>query len=85
MRLLGLCADLAPEAISQILAAGADDYLLKPVDPLQFRTRVKTALHLKHAQEQNDAATPEPAVERAAPPPPRFKRLLRPLGWLFGA
>jgi putative two-component system response regulator len=33
--------------IRQLLAAGADDYLPKPIEPVQLRAHVKTALRLK--------------------------------------
>jgi serine/threonine protein kinase len=67
--------DAAAERVSQLLAAGADDCLAKPIDPDQLRSRVKTALKLKEAENQMAAAlaTPPPPVPIPAPPPPAAK------------
>jgi response regulator RpfG family c-di-GMP phosphodiesterase len=39
--------------LAQLLLAGADDYLTKPVGPVQLQTRVKAALRLKEAQDRS--------------------------------
>ena len=85
--ILMLSSNATPETATRLLTAGADDHVSKPVDPQQFRDRVKTALQLKQRQAQAVAA-PEPP--RPPEPKPRargrrFGKLLRPLGWLFGA
>jgi DNA-binding response OmpR family regulator len=91
-KLVAVCATVTPEAISNVLAAGADDYLTKPVDQDQLQMRVKTALHLKQAQDQASLAAAAAAARAAgqngdAP----GKRQRRSGGWkrslarLFGA
>jgi response regulator RpfG family c-di-GMP phosphodiesterase len=40
--------------LTQMLAAGADDYLTKPFTAVQLLARVKSALRLKVAQDRND-------------------------------
>jgi response regulator RpfG family c-di-GMP phosphodiesterase/serine/threonine protein kinase len=44
------CAD----ELAKTLAAGADDYLTKPLSLVQFRSRVRAALQLKMAQDRSD-------------------------------
>jgi serine/threonine-protein kinase len=91
LKIVMLCGTVTPEAISQVLAGGADDYLTKPVDPIQLRMRVKTALHLRQTQIQADveAAAVAGKVSTVPAEVPGRRRtlggLLRPLGWLFGA
>jgi serine/threonine protein kinase/AmiR/NasT family two-component response regulator len=93
-KIVVLCATVTPEAISQVLTAGADDYLTKPVDPDQLRMRVKTALHLKQAQDQARVVVAAAAAGVGGPgsngnePGGRQRRSggwKRPLAWLFGA
>jgi response regulator RpfG family c-di-GMP phosphodiesterase len=43
----------APE-LAQVMASGADDYLVKPFNTAELRARVKAALRLKDAQDQAD-------------------------------
>lgn len=51
-----LCSDLAQgRQMAELLAAGADDFLTKPIDVAQLTARVKAALRLKEAQERTDA------------------------------
>jgi CheY-like chemotaxis protein len=87
LKILALCATAAPEPISQVLSAGADDYLTKPLDPTQLRMRVKTALHLRQSQMKVPAVPAEPvAVSAGADPSHRGnRRWWRPLARLFGA
>ena len=40
--------------LSRLLAAGADDFLVKPFSVVQLRSRVKAMLRLKDAQERTD-------------------------------
>ncbi len=44
----------SPNEMAQLMAAGADDYLTKPLSIMQLRTRVKAALRLKDAQDGSD-------------------------------
>lgn len=44
----------SPNEMAQLMAAGADDYLTKPLSIMQLRTRVKAALRLKDAQDRSD-------------------------------
>ncbi|MBV9125305.1 MAG: protein kinase [Planctomycetes bacterium] len=45
---------VSSDEMAQILLAGADDYLTKPISLVQLRARVKAALRLKEAQERSD-------------------------------
>jgi DNA-binding response OmpR family regulator len=53
-------------AVKQILAAGADDYLAKPLDPDQLAARLRTARELKEAQDQADRQVRQLAAEKEA-------------------
>lgn len=44
----------SPNEMAQLMAAGADDYLTKPLSIMQLRARAKAALRLKDAQDQSD-------------------------------
>jgi DNA-binding response OmpR family regulator len=44
----------SPNEMAQLMAAGADDYLTKPLSIMQLRTRVKAAMRLKDAQDRSD-------------------------------
>lgn len=44
----------SPNEMAQLMAAGADDYLTKPLSIMQVRTRAKAALRLKDAQDRSD-------------------------------
>jgi serine/threonine protein kinase len=91
LKIIMLCARVSPDAISQVLTAGADDYLTKPVDALQLRTRVTTALHLQQVQLRAEArAVPGAAADEAEAAKRSTRRRglggwLRPLVRLFGA
>jgi CheY-like chemotaxis protein/RIO-like serine/threonine protein kinase len=77
----------AQNAVKQVLAAGADDYIIKPLDSDQLQARVKTAAQLKEAQVRADRLARQLAAERAAPPPvekPVEKPKKGLLGRLFG-
>jgi CheY-like chemotaxis protein len=58
-----------PNAVKQVLAAGADDYLVKPLDADQLQARLKTACQLKEAQDRADGLARELAAKLAPPPP----------------
>jgi response regulator RpfG family c-di-GMP phosphodiesterase len=45
------------DEMAQIMLAGADDYLSKPLSITQLRARVKAALRLKEAQDRSDLMT----------------------------
>ena len=44
MRILILTADASPDGKTSVLATGADDYLVKPVDPALLARRVRALL-----------------------------------------
>ncbi len=45
---------VSPDEMPRLLAAGADDYLPKPVSPLQLQSRIKILLRLKTAQDRGE-------------------------------
>ncbi|HTZ35368.1 MAG TPA: ATP-binding protein [Stellaceae bacterium] len=62
------------DAIRRALAAGAADYLLSPIDPVEFRLRVRNLLRLRryeHSARESEAAREPPSLPRA------HERLLR--------
>jgi DNA-binding response OmpR family regulator len=78
------------KAVKQILAAGADDYVFKPLDPDQLQARVKTSCQLKEAQDRAERLALQLAAAKAATPPPvepapaAKTGLFSKLGGLFG-
>jgi serine/threonine protein kinase/CheY-like chemotaxis protein len=72
----------ATSNIPPLLAAGVDDYLIKPIDTVLLKSRVKTALLLKESQDAHPQRPPAPApalapVEVVPEVPPTFwQRLL---------
>jgi response regulator RpfG family c-di-GMP phosphodiesterase len=54
-----------PDDLSQLLLAGADDYLTKPFSLVQLLGRVHTALRLKDAQDRSDQLNADLAVVNA--------------------
>jgi CheY-like chemotaxis protein len=58
-----------PNAVKQILAAGADDYLVKPLDADQLQARLRAARQLKEAQDRAEGLARELAAKLAPPPP----------------
>lgn len=44
----------SPNEMAQLMAAGADDYLTKPLSIMQLRARAKAVLRLKDAQDRSD-------------------------------
>jgi CheY-like chemotaxis protein len=87
-RVLVVNDDVSPEAVTRFREAGADECLLRPVDRAELRARVQAALERKHAA---DVAAATPVPDPVGPAvagtvqPRRLGKLLRPLGWLFGA
>jgi response regulator RpfG family c-di-GMP phosphodiesterase len=51
--------------LSRLLAAGADDFLVKPFSVVQLRSRVKAMLRLKDAQERTDTLARQLAASNA--------------------
>jgi putative two-component system response regulator len=85
-KIIVLCDSVEPKAIGGVLTAGADDYLTKPLDPIQLGMRVKAALHLQQSQDQAVpvlAAADTQVSEAAVPERPPIG-WWRPLSWLFG-
>jgi response regulator RpfG family c-di-GMP phosphodiesterase len=54
LRIIMVSGRASGDEMSQMLAAGADDYLTKPLSLIQLRSRVKAALRLKDAQDRSD-------------------------------
>jgi DNA-binding response OmpR family regulator len=54
-------------AVKQILAAGADDYVTKPLDADQLQARLCTARELKNAQDRADRLARQLAAQKAMP------------------
>jgi len=52
VKIIVLSGTASPDEMSQILQAGADDYLAKPFSVAQLEGRVKAVLRLKDAQDQ---------------------------------
>jgi len=52
--------------IGPLLAAGADDYLIKPLDAERLRSRVKSALQFKVVQDALQPQPPQPAASSGA-------------------
>ena len=55
-------------SVKQVLAAGADDYVTKPLDIDQLQARLRTARDLKEAQDRADHLFRQLAAEKAAGP-----------------
>jgi response regulator RpfG family c-di-GMP phosphodiesterase len=51
--------------LSRLLAAGADDFLIKPFSVVQLRSRVKAMLRLKDAQDRSDLLSRQLAASNA--------------------
>ena len=51
--------------LSRLLAAGADDFLVKPFSVVQLRSRVKAVLRLKDAQDRSDHLSGQLAASNA--------------------
>jgi serine/threonine protein kinase/CheY-like chemotaxis protein len=56
-------------AVKQILAAGADDYVTKPLDADQLQARLCTARELKNAQDRADRLARQLAAQKAMSAP----------------
>jgi response regulator RpfG family c-di-GMP phosphodiesterase len=54
LKVILISAHGALDDVKEVLAAGADDYLMKPFSPTQLVARVKAALRLKDAQDRTD-------------------------------
>ncbi|MCU0705990.1 MAG: response regulator, partial [Fimbriiglobus sp.] len=57
MKVLVVSGACEADVLSEVLEAGADDFLTKPVSPAQLRARVGAALRLKQAQDRADRLT----------------------------
>jgi CheY-like chemotaxis protein len=55
-----------PNAVKQLLSAGVDDYVTKPLDADQLAARIKTASQLYQAQARADRLARQLASEKAA-------------------
>jgi response regulator RpfG family c-di-GMP phosphodiesterase len=54
LKVLMLSGQASPDSMAEMLSAGADDYLSKPLSMVQLLERVKAALRLKEAQDRAD-------------------------------
>ena len=54
LKIVMMSAAVSSDDLSQLLAAGADDYLTKPLSIVQLQARARAALRLKAAQERGD-------------------------------
>jgi serine/threonine protein kinase len=91
LKILMICASATTEANAELLAAGADDCLARPIDADIIKASVQSALALKQEQDRGDsaleaqhrleAASPAPMQTSGRKPPP--SRLLRSLAKLF--
>jgi putative two-component system response regulator len=87
LKILALCPATGGGGHQELVGAGADECLTKPIEAEAFVRMVKNALSLK--RDQDLAAAQEPkAIATPAEPlrPPRSRPLLtRPIAWLWGA
>ncbi len=54
LKIIMMSGNANPDGLAQLLAVGADDYLLKPLSVVQLQARVQNALRLKEAQDHSD-------------------------------
>lgn len=59
LKIIMFSGGMSGEDLSRLMAAGADDYLTKPLSLVQLQSRVKAALRLKASQERADVLTRE--------------------------
>jgi response regulator RpfG family c-di-GMP phosphodiesterase len=57
LKMIMVSGRASADEMAQLLLAGADDYLSKPLSIVQLLSRIKTALHLKDAQDRSDLLT----------------------------
>src|SRR5439155_22329985 len=50
LKILMMSGRASPDDMARLMAAGADDYLSKPISLVQLQARVKAALRLRDAQ-----------------------------------
>jgi putative two-component system response regulator len=54
LKIIMISGRATADEMAHMMLAGADDYLAKPFSRMQLQARVKTALHLKDAQDRSD-------------------------------
>lgn len=54
LKVIMISGRASPNEMAQLLAAGADDFLSKPMSLMQLRARIKAVLRLKEAQDRAD-------------------------------
>jgi response regulator RpfG family c-di-GMP phosphodiesterase len=54
LKIIMISGRASPDDMAQIMLAGADDYITKPLSIVQLQARVKAALRLKDAQDRSD-------------------------------
>jgi response regulator RpfG family c-di-GMP phosphodiesterase len=57
LKIIMISGRASADEMAQMLQAGADDYLTKPISLIQLQSRVRAALRLKDAQDRTDALT----------------------------
>jgi response regulator RpfG family c-di-GMP phosphodiesterase len=57
LKVIMLSGGVTQDEMSELLAAGADDFLAKPMSLIQMQARIRAALRLKVAQERSDLLT----------------------------
>ena len=63
------------EEIMQVLVCGADDYLIKPFDPIDLKIHLRSAMRILHLQEELDEM--REAITEGAPSKAVWETLLK--------